>query len=101
MTRRQKPTTTQVLRAVADHFRLSEEELLGRSRAVAIAEPRQIAMYLMRADAEASLPAIGAVLGGRDHTTILHGSEKINHLMEQDPQLRRAVLQIRERIYGK
>ena len=69
------------------------------TRAARIAEPRQVAMYLMREETESSFPTIGAVIGGRDHTTVLHGCGKIARLIEQDAKLRRDVMQIRERLY--
>lgn len=49
----------------------------GKSRSQAIARPRRVAMDLLREEASASLPQIGALLGGRDHTTVLYGCERI------------------------
>ena len=63
-----------------------------------VALPRQIAMYLLRKEAHISLPQIGEQLGGRDHTTVMHGCDKINNLLEHDEQLRRRVALVRERI---
>jgi chromosomal replication initiator protein len=91
----------QVLSAVAAVFGLSTEELLGRSRSRDIALPRQVAMYLMREEVNASLPQIGEVLGGRDHTTVMYACEKIADLIERDDRIRRQVLQIRENLYGR
>ncbi len=99
MIRREPPALPQILRIVGDYYGLDEEVLKGRKRAARIAEPRQVAMYLMREETESSFPAIGAVIGGRDHTTVLHGCEKIGRLIEQDAKLRRDVMQIRERLY--
>jgi chromosomal replication initiator protein len=91
----------QVLVAVANVFGLSPEELLGRSRSRDVALPRQVAMYLMREEVNASLPQIGEVLGGRDHTTVMYACEKVADLIERDDRLRRQVLQIREQLYGR
>jgi chromosomal replication initiator protein len=91
----------QVLMAVASVFGLSPEELLGRSRSRDVALPRQVAMYLMREEVNASLPQIGEVLGGRDHTTVMYACEKVADLIERDDRLRRQVLQIREQLYGR
>jgi chromosomal replication initiator protein len=99
MLRREPPALPQILRIVGDYYGLDEEALKGRKRAVRIAEPRQVAMFLMREETESSFPAIGAVIGGRDHTTVLHGCEKISRLIEQDAKLRRDVMQIREKLY--
>lgn len=91
----------QVLMAVANVFGLSPDQLLGRSRSRDIALPRQVAMYLMREEVNASLPQIGEVLGGRDHTTVMYACEKVADLIERDDRLRRQVLQIREQLYGR
>ncbi len=98
---REPPSLQRVLEVVASHYRISVEDLTGRRRSARIAEPRQVAMYLMREEASASYPAIGAILGQRDHTTALHGCEKIAHLLEQDSKLRRDVLHIREKLYAE
>jgi chromosomal replication initiator protein len=65
-----------------------------------VALPRQVAMYLIRAETDASLPQIGHALGGRDHTTVMYGCDKISDLLETDEGLRRQVLAIRERLYN-
>jgi len=89
----------QVVEAVAERYGLQVEQLLGRSRVREVALPRQIAMYLIREETESSLPKIGELLGGRDHTTVLYGAEKISELIETDGSLRRDVMAIRERLY--
>jgi chromosomal replication initiator protein len=66
-----------------------------------VALPRQVAMYLLREEANVSLPQIGVVLGGRDHTTVMYACEKVRDLLERDDRLRRQVIQIRESLYGK
>ncbi len=91
----------QVLQAVADVFGLSSDELLGRSRSRDISLPRQVAMYLLREEVNVSLPQIGEVLGGRDHTTVMYACDKVADLIERDDHFRRQVLQIRERLYGR
>jgi chromosomal replication initiator protein len=67
-----------ILAAVARHFGVSVEELQGKSRQKAIVAPRHLAMYLLREDARLSYPQIGVLLGGRDHTSVLHGCDKIS-----------------------
>ena len=100
MIRRAPPDPEAILRAVASYYSLDRDELVGPRRSVRVVEPRQVAMYLIREETEASYPAIGALIGGRDHTTVLHGYEKIRRLAEQDPKLSRDILQLRQRIYG-
>ena len=58
-------------------------------------------MYLLRQEANVSLPQIGEALGGRDHTTVIYACEKVADLIERDDRLRRQVLQIREELYGR
>jgi chromosomal replication initiator protein len=86
----------QILSAVARYYRLSEDQLVGRSRARAVSVPRQLAMYLIREETDTSLPRIGELLGGRDHTTIMHGCDKIGTQIETDEGLRRDWLAIKE-----
>jgi chromosomal replication initiator protein len=91
-------TPAQILSAVARHYRLAEGQLTGPSRAKAVSVPRQLAMYLIRQETGASLPEIGQLLGGRDHTTILHGFGRIESQIEIDEALRRDWLAIKERL---
>lgn len=90
----------QIVHAVADAFGIPMDRLLSRDRSRKVALPRQIAMYMLRKEAHISLPQIGEVLGGRDHTTVMYGCDKITDLLERDEQLRKKVLQIRDQLYG-
>ena len=90
-----------VLEAVSRAFGVSNDRLLGRERTREVALPRQIAMYLLREEGGVSLPKIGKLIGGRDHTTVIYACDKVNNLMETDERLRRQVLQIREQLYGR
>lgn len=97
------PTRTQldpqrILSTVADTFGVPIDRLLERDRSRQAAVPRQIAMFLLREDAGLSLPQIGEFMGGRDHTTIMYGCEKVSEALERDDRLRRQVLKIRERL---
>lgn len=93
--------TIHVLEAVSNVFGISTGDLCGRSRTRDVVLPRQVAMYLMREEANASLPQIGEVLGGRDHTTVMYACEKVADLIERDDRLRRQVIQVKERLYGR
>lgn len=94
------PVTPQsIIQSVADFYNLRVEELRGTSRRQSVVRPRQVACYLLRHEAGASLPQIGQWLGGRDHTTILHACKRIETLLEADGTLRREVQAIRERLY--
>lgn len=93
-------TTEEIIRAVSQFYHVSIEDITGRRRNKDIVRPRQVAMYLARMETSASLPEIGAALGGRDHTTVLYGVEKITGQLEQDNTLRREVLAIQEQLYN-
>ena len=66
-----------LLEFIAAERGVTVDELLGQNRSSKIAEPRQLAMYLLREFNEISLPQIGEILGGRDHTTVMHGINKV------------------------
>jgi chromosomal replication initiator protein len=97
--RREQLTMADILDAVAHHYNLSVPDLLGRSRRKEVALARQMAMYLAREETNTSLPKIGQALGGRDHTTVLYGSDKIANQIETDDVLRRDLIAIREKLY--
>ena len=88
-----------ILRVVADHYSISEETIKSKRRDKATSQVRQIIMYLAREETQFSLAQIGRELGGRDHTTILHGHGKIESLVETDDQLRRDVFTLKEMLY--
>ncbi|MBI4673311.1 MAG: chromosomal replication initiator protein DnaA [Chloroflexi bacterium] len=93
-------STEQVVNAVCEYYRISVDDLKGRGRNKEVVTPRQMTMYLLREATGASLPQIGEVLGGRDHTTVMYSVEKIAQEIEQDDQRRREMLAIKERLYN-
>jgi chromosomal replication initiator protein len=58
-------------------------------------------MYLIREETDSSYPQIGAQLGGRDHTTILYGYERISSQIEEDSQLRREIMTLKSQLYDR
>jgi chromosomal replication initiator protein len=96
---RRQASTADVVNAVCRFFRVDQRALRGKSRTRDIVTPRQVAMYLLREEAGLSLSDIGRELGGRDHTTVLHGANKIQSEIEESAQLRRDVLSVRDMIY--
>jgi chromosomal replication initiator protein len=92
-------TPDEIVEEVARFYNLDAALLRGRGRSKEVARSRQIAMYLARVETEASLPQIGTALD-RDHTTILYGCDKISQQIEEDDNLRREILTIRERLYS-
>jgi len=99
--RRSKVEPNEVVQTVAEAFGIDSHRMLSRERSREVALPRQVAMYLLREESHISLPSIGETLGGRDHTTIMYGCEKIADLLERDDRLRRQVVEIRQSIYGQ
>lgn len=87
-----------VLNAVVETFGISLEDLKGSSRRREISVARQIGMYLMRQHTDLSLPKIGEVFGGKDHTTVLYSCEKIAQQKEANPELARNLRQLSDRI---
>ena len=90
----------QILETIAQEFGVTLDELLSHSRSQRVAFPRQVAMYMLREESELSLPKIGELLGGRDHTTVMYGHEKINDLLERDKSLHRKIVNIQEILYS-
>jgi len=99
--RRTEVQPDEIVRRVADTFGVTVERIIGRDRSRQVALPRQIAMYLLREEANISLPQIGETLGGRDHTTVMYGCDKIADMIERDDRFRRQVIEIKEQLYGQ
>ncbi len=99
--RKQAIEPEHIIHLVAEAFGITVERLRSKSRSHKIALPRQVAMYLLREDANLSLPQIGELLGGRDHTTVKYGYEKIADQIESNERLRRQVLSLREKLYRR
>ena len=87
-------TASAVLEGVCRYYHVEVERLRSKQRDREIVWPRQVAMYLMREETDASLLQIGAALGGRDHTTIIHGCEKVRSEMAHDERLRREISEV-------
>ena len=85
---------TRLVERVAAAYAIPVQELLGRSRRADALLPRQVAMYLARETTKLSLPKIGAALGGRDHTTVLHAWRKVAELATTDDRLARTLREL-------
>ena len=90
----------EIISAVASHFNLKVSEVLGTRRLKKIAFARQVLMYLLRTELKLPLMEVGQILGGKDHTTIIHGVEKITKLLPQSEDLRVDIAGIKKRLYG-
>lgn len=94
-------TAEYILDVVANYFHLKPEELKSSKRTRNIAYPRQIAMYLCRKLTDLSLPKIGEKFGGRDHTTIIHGFDKISRELQTDIELTQMLNELESKITSK
>ena len=96
--RRRPPTPQQVLETIGAYFDIPVAELTGPRRDARAAGPRHLAMFLMRNDAGLTLPAIGRVLGDRDHTTVLYGCKKTERRLQLDDEIKRDLEALRARL---
>ncbi|MCX6704154.1 MAG: chromosomal replication initiator protein DnaA [Candidatus Woesebacteria bacterium] len=93
-----RSTPDEVTEVVSKYYQVGKRLLLGDSRARPIARPRQVLMYLLRTHLGISLEEVGRVIGGRDHTTVMHAVEKITQLATNDVQIREDILKIKQSI---
>jgi chromosomal replication initiator protein len=84
-----------IMRAVASYFSVTVQALAGKSRAKPIAEARHVAMYLLREDGELALKQVGLLLGHRDHSTVIHGVQKVARSLVADPRFGQQLTEIR------
>ncbi|HSX58437.1 MAG TPA: chromosomal replication initiator protein DnaA [Candidatus Saccharimonadales bacterium] len=90
----------EVLEIVSDYFNVKQSEIKGSSRVAKIVLPRQITMYLLRTDLGIQYENIAQYLGGRDHSTVMHGVEKIGKSVESSDKFRGLVADIRAKLYN-
>ncbi len=92
-------TANEVLAGICHYYHINVELLRGKQRGRDIVWPRQVAMYLMREETSSSLLQIGTALGGRDHTTIMHGWEKVHAEMSKNEHVRQEIAAVLESLY--
>ncbi len=90
----------EIIESVSDVFGVPVEKVMSRDRTKEVALTRQVIMYLMREEANVSLPQIGLAMGGRDHTTVIHACEKVSSLLQKDNQFRSQVFRAKDMIFG-
>ncbi|MFA5359818.1 MAG: chromosomal replication initiator protein DnaA [Patescibacteria group bacterium] len=93
-------TAKTIIEAAAKFFDINIKDLIGQSRKKELVVPRQIVMYLMRKEINASYPSIGQELGGRDHTTAMHAYNKIERECQEDEKIKQHVDSIKQVIYS-
>lgn len=91
-------TPIKIQEAVANHFKIKIDDLKSKRRTRNVTVPRQLAMYLCRELTDLSLPKIGELFGGRDHTTVIHAYEKVNRERQEDSRLSALIAEISARI---
>ncbi len=98
---RDRISADDVIRAVTAYFRVTTSSLCGQMRSREVTRPRHIAMFLLREEAKLSLPNIGVKLGGRDHSTVIYGCEKIKRESKSNSQLQSDIEAIRGLLSGR
>jgi chromosomal replication initiator protein len=91
---------SEIIRSVITHFNIRKEELTGRQRTREIVIPRQILIYLLREEVDLPYKQIGAELGGRDHTTIMHDYNKIKGEILKNDTIHQEITQIKNKLYA-
>lgn len=94
-------TVKKVTRIVADFYEIKIDDIVGSSRKKELVIPRQIIMYLMREEMNASFPNIGQELGGRDHTTAMHAYAKIKKEMEKNEKIKNDITLIKQKLFSE
>src|SRR5690606_6004514 len=93
-------TIDEIQTAVSAHFEVKKIDLISERRAVAIARPRQIGMYLAKRLTTRSLPEIGRKFGNRDHSTVIHAVRRIEELRGKDLEIDGAVRTLMRQLEG-
>ncbi len=94
-------TPERIQEIVAQYYNIRVEDIVGSKRNSSIAKPRQVAMYLSRQMLDMSLPKLGEHFGGRDHTTIIHGINKVQENLKTDKNLQEVIFELENRIKGE
>ena len=95
---RKEITSELIIEVVAEHYNLKTSDLASVTKKKTIAYPRQIAMYLCRELTNVPLVTVGELLGGRDHSTVIHGCEKISTELQTNEHLKSTIESLRKKI---
>ncbi len=94
----EKNDISKIQKIVAEYFQISSDDLKGKKRSSSVAFPRQIAMFLSRDVLNESFQRIGLEFGGRDHSTVMHSCEKIEHDIKTNKNIRETIEKIKKNI---
>lgn len=92
-------TLTKIAEFVANFYSITVDDLIKQSRRKEFVKPRQTAMYLARKELSSSFPSIGEFFGGRDHTTVMHGVEKVEKALKSNDPIKKEIETIVEKLY--
>ncbi len=87
-----------IMEVVAEHFDITVDQIMSKDRSKEISNPRQIVMYLCKSMTSLPLDSIGKLIGGRDHSTIIHGTNKVRKEYNENESFRQTVDAIRKKI---
>lgn len=93
-------TAKKIIQATAEYFEIKPDDLVGNCRKKELVGPRQIAMFIMREEMNASYPSIGQELGNRDHTTAMHAYSKIKNEIENNEKLSQDINLIKQKLFN-
>ena len=99
--RQKPPRPIKVISVVAKYFDYRNKDLTGKSRKADLVAARHVAMYLLREELGLQLVKVGELMGGRDHTTVMHGVEKIKGEVETDKDVRNKVMNLKHSLYSQ
>lgn len=91
-----QPNPNDILKIICDTYGVTLKDITSKKRTKNLVDPRQMAMYLLRQDIGLNLQSIGQLLGGRDHTTVMHGIEKVSQQAKTDDQIRSTITALRQ-----
>lgn len=95
LAKRRNLTPDVVINAVSGHFSINKKALMGKARSRIVARPRQMLMYLLRTEMGLPLEEVGRIVGGRDHTTVMHAVDKITLLATNDVKIQEDLMGIK------
>ena len=94
------PTPDDIIKAVAEYYKIRPEDIKSKKRTKEIATPRHVAMYLIRVMTDYTLKDVGDIIGSRDHTTIKYGFEKIMTEMNEREDFKKTIETLKKKILG-
>lgn len=97
---KKKVSSEEIIEAVCNQYSIKKKQILGNSRVKSFALPRQILMYLLRTELNLPLQEVGRIIGGRDHTTVMHAVEKITKLASESVDIREDISGIKKAVWG-